>query len=140
MLGVSHAEPFARLKVRIKREIATLGQPGIDPTRQVGTYVEARDWNRLIQDPDVVLLDTRNAYGYAVGSFRGAVEPGTRNFREFPAFVAHKLGAARDRPVATFCTDAIRYEKATAYLLAQGFSRVYHLKGGILKYLAACRT
>ena len=131
----ANSAPFARLKVRIKREIVTLGRPEADPNRQVGAYVEPRDWNRLIQDPDVLLLDTRNAYEYAIGSFAGAVDPGTRQFREFPDFVARTLGADRDRPIATFCTGGIRCEKATAFLLAQGFTRVYHLKGGILKYL-----
>ncbi|HEY9199538.1 MAG TPA: rhodanese-related sulfurtransferase [Gammaproteobacteria bacterium] len=131
----AHAAPFARLKVRIKREIVTLGRPEADPNRQVGVYVEPRDWNRLIEDPDVLLLDTRNAYEYALGSFAGAADPGTRQFREFPNYVARALGSDRDRPIATFCTGGIRCEKATAFLLAQGFTRVYHLKGGILKYL-----
>lgn len=128
--------PFARLKVRIKREIVTLGHPATDPSRQVGIYVEPRDWNRLIEDPDVLLLDARNTYEYAIGSFTGAVDSGTRQFREFPEYVARTLGTAdRDRPIATFCTGGIRCEKATAFLLAQGFTQVYHLKGGILKYL-----
>lgn len=134
-ISYAHTAPFARLKVRVKHEIVSLGQPGIDPTRQVGEYVDPRDWNRLVQDSDVVLLDTRNAYEYAVGSFAGAVDPETRSFREFPAFVDRGLGSDRDRPIATFCTGGIRCEKATAFLLAQGFTRVYHLKGGILKYL-----
>lgn len=131
----AYAPPFARLKVRIKREIVSLGQAGVDPTRRVGNYVEAREWNRLVEDPDVILLDTRNAYEYAVGSFAGAIDPGTRSFREFPAFVERVLGDKRDRPIATFCTGGIRCEKATSFLLAQGFKQVYHLKGGILKYL-----
>lgn len=131
----AYAPPFARLKVRIKREIVSLGQAGVDPTRRVGDYVEARDWNRLIRDPDVIVLDTRNAYEYAVGSFAGAIDPGTRSFREFPAFVERALGDKRDHPIATFCTGGIRCEKATSFLLARGFTQVYHLKGGILKYL-----
>lgn len=131
----TRSAPFARLKVRIKREIVALGRPDIDPNEQVGVYVEPQDWNRLIAHPDVLVLDTRNAYEYAVGSFAGAIDPGTRSFREFPAYVERALGSDRDRPIATFCTGGIRCEKATAYLLAQGFTQVYHLKGGILKYL-----
>lgn len=127
--------PFGRMKVRIKREIVTLGQPLADPTCQVGTYVDPADWNRLIQDPEVLVLDTRNDYEYAIGSFEGAIAPGTRSFREFPDFVQERLKAAPPRKIATFCTGGIRCEKATAYLLEQGFTEVYHLKGGILKYL-----
>lgn len=131
----AHSPPFARLKVRLKREIVTLGCPDIDPNHRVGTYVDPLDWNRLITDPEVRVLDTRNAYEYAIGSFAGAADPGTRSFREFPAYVERTLGNDRDRPIATFCTGGIRCEKATAYLLARGFTQVYHLKGGILKYL-----
>lgn len=127
--------PFGRMKVRIKREIVTLGRPEADPSRQVGTYVEPSDWNRLIQDPDVLVIDTRNDYEFAIGSFAGAIDPGTRSFREFPDFVNNQLGDARARKIATFCTGGIRCEKATAFLLEQGFETVYHLKGGILKYL-----
>ncbi len=127
--------PFQRMKVRIKREIVTLGRPEANPNRQVGTYVAPKDWNALIQDPDVLVLDTRNDYEYAVGSFAGAIDPGTQSFREFPAFVDKKLGHARDRKIAMFCTGGIRCEKATAFMLEQGFETVYHLKGGILKYL-----
>lgn len=133
--SLARSAPFARLKVRIKREIVTLGRPGIDPNQQVGVYVDPQDWNRLIADPDVLVLDTRNVYEYSIGSFAGAVDPGTRSFREFPAYVERALGNDRNRPIATFCTGGIRCEKATAYLLAQGFTQVYHLKGGILKYL-----
>lgn len=133
--SIARSAPFARLKVRIKREIVTLGRPDIDPSQQVGVYVEPKNWNRLIADPDVLVLDTRNAYEYAIGSFAGAVDPGTRSFREFPAYVERALGQDRGRPIATFCTGGIRCEKATAYLLAQGFPQIYHLRGGILKYL-----
>ncbi|MBU1192573.1 MAG: rhodanese-related sulfurtransferase [Gammaproteobacteria bacterium] len=127
--------PFGRMKVRIKREIVTLGRPEADPSRQVGTYVEPADWNRLIQDPEVLVVDTRNDYEFAIGSFAGAIDPGTRSFREFPDFVNNRLADARTRKIATFCTGGIRCEKATAFLLEQGFEEVYHLKGGILKYL-----
>lgn len=127
--------PFGRMKVRIKREIVTLGRPEADPNRQVGIYVEPADWNRLIQDPDVLVIDTRNDYEFAIGSFAGAIDPGTRSFREFPDFVNNHLADAPSRKIATFCTGGIRCEKATAFLLGQGFDEVYHLKGGILKYL-----
>ena len=127
--------PFGRMKVRIKREIVTFGQPAADPTCQVGTYVDPADWNRLIEDPLVLVLDTRNDYEYAIGSFAGAIQPGTRSFREFPAFVQDHLKTVNPRKIATFCTGGIRCEKATAYLLEQGFTEVYHLKGGILNYL-----
>lgn len=127
--------PFGRMKVRIKREIVTLGHPEADPSRQVGVYVEPADWNRLIRDPDVLVIDTRNEYEYAIGSFAGAIDPGTSSFREFPNFVNNHLADARSRKIATFCTGGIRCEKATAFLLEQGFDEVYHLKGGILKYL-----
>lgn len=127
--------PFGRMKVRIKREIVTLGRPEADPSQQVGTYVEPADWNRLIQDPDVLVIDTRNEYEFAIGSFAGAIDPGTSSFREFPDFVNNHLADARSRKIATFCTGGIRCEKATAFLLEQGFEKVYHLKGGILKYL-----
>jgi UPF0176 protein len=128
---------FDRLKVRLKREIVTLGQPQIDPTRKVGTYVAAADWNALISRPDVLLIDTRNAYEVSVGTFPGAVDPETRSFGEFPAFVHDRLDPARHRKIAMFCTGGIRCEKASSYLLSQGFEDVYHLDGGILKYLEA---
>lgn len=133
----SHAvqQPFLRMKVRLKKEIVTLGVAGIDPTARVGTYVAPRDWNALISDPDVLVVDTRNRYEYALGSFRDALDPDTRSFTEFPAFVQRRLDPAAHRKVAMFCTGGIRCEKATAYLLQQGFERVYHLQGGILKYL-----
>jgi len=127
--------PFHRMKVKAKREIVTLGVPGIDPNRRVGTYVEPADWNALVEDPEVLLLDTRNDYECAIGTFRGAIDPGTVNFREFPAFVRRHLDPAKHRRVAMFCTGGIRCEKASAYLLEQGFEEVYHLRGGILSYL-----
>jgi UPF0176 protein len=126
---------FDRLKVRLKREIVTLGQPQVDPTRKVGTYVAPADWNALIGDPDVLVIDTRNAYEVGIGTFKGAVNPNTRSFSEFPAYVEHHLQNARQRKVAMFCTGGIRCEKASSYLLSQGFEDVYHLEGGILKYL-----
>ena len=135
----SHAEtmPFHRMKVRIKREIVTMGQPDIDPLLSVGTYVDPHDWNALIADPATIVIDTRNDYEVAVGSFSGAVDPHTRSFSEFPEwFRAHRAqlldGKAK---VAMFCTGGIRCEKSTAFLKAEGVENVYHLKGGILKYL-----
>ncbi len=127
--------PFRRLKVRIKKEIVTIGDPSVDPVASVGTYVDARDWNTLIADPDVLLIDTRNAYEVAVGTFAGAIDPGTRSFGEFPAYVRANLDPAKHRRVAMFCTGGIRCEKASSFMLGEGFEEVYHLKGGILKYL-----
>ena len=127
--------PFQRLKVRLKKEIVTLGAAGVDPTRQVGTYVEAAHWNELISDPETLVLDTRNAFEVAMGTFEGAVDPEIRSFGEFKRFTAERLDPARHRRIAMFCTGGIRCEKASAYLLAQGFEEVFHLKGGILKYL-----
>ena len=127
--------PFQRLKVRLKKEIVTLGDTAIDPTRQVGTYVDAADWNELIASPGVLLLDTRNAFEVAMGTFEGAVDPRIASFGQFKDFAARHLDPATHRRIAMFCTGGIRCEKASAYLLAQGFSEVYHLKGGILKYL-----
>jgi UPF0176 protein len=129
------AMPFQRLKVRVRREIVTLGDPATDPTRRVGTYVDPADWNALLATPDLVLIDTRNAFEVAMGSFEGALDPKTERFSEFREFVARTLDPATDKKVAMFCTGGIRCEKASSYLLAQGFETVYHLKGGILKYL-----
>jgi UPF0176 protein len=129
------AMPFQRLKVRLKKEIVTLGDPQTDPTRQVGIYVDPADWNDLIAAPDTLLIDTRNAFEVAMGTFEGAVDPGIQSFGQFRAFAARHLDPARHRRVAMFCTGGIRCEKASAYLLARGFTEVYHLKGGILKYL-----
>ncbi|WP_420966539.1 rhodanese-related sulfurtransferase [Bradyrhizobium sp. B120] len=127
--------PFQRLKVRLKKEIVTLGDTTVDPTRQVGTYVDAGDWNELIASPDVMVLDTRNAFEVAMGSFEGAVDPRIASFGQFKEFAARHLDPVKHRRIAMFCTGGIRCEKASAYLLAQGFTEVYHLKGGILKYL-----
>lgn len=127
-------EVFYRLKVRIKREIVALGLPSVDPSLRTGEHVSAQRWNELLDDPDVLVVDTRNRYECAVGSFPGAVQPDTRSFREFPAFVEAQLDPARHRAVAMFCTGGIRCEKASAYMLDQGFEHVYQLDGGILKY------
>lgn len=127
--------PFGRLKVRLKKEIVTMGVPGIDPLRAVGTYVEPEAWNALISDPDTLVIDTRNSFEVGYGTFRGAVDPGTTTFGQFPDYVRRELDPARHRKVAMFCTGGIRCEKATAYMLEQGFGEVYHLKGGILNYL-----
>jgi UPF0176 protein len=129
------AMPFQRLKIRLKREIVTLGDSAADPARQVGIYVEPADWDDLIATPDVLLIDTRNAFEVAIGTFQGAVDPGIKSFGQFKEFAARKLDPAKHRKVAMFCTGGIRCEKASAYLKARGFAEVYHLKGGILKYL-----
>ena len=129
------AMPFHRLKVRLKREIVTLGVAGIDAARDAGTYVSPADWNALADDPDTVVIDTRNGYEVAVGSFAGAIDPGTDAFRDFPAWVdAHRDELAGKR-IAMFCTGGIRCEKATALMKAEGFDDVHHLDGGILRYL-----
>ncbi|WP_293265820.1 rhodanese-related sulfurtransferase [Neptunomonas sp.] len=128
-------QPFKRTKVKLKKEIVTLGVEGIDPRRVVGTYVEPKDWNALISDPDVVLVDTRNNYEVQVGTFRDAVNPQTDSFREFPEYVKQNMSPTKQKKVAMFCTGGIRCEKSTAYMKEQGFDEVYHLKGGILKYL-----
>ena len=127
--------PFYRMKVKLKKEIVTMGIPGIDPNQVVGTYVKPKDWNALIDDPEVVLIDTRNDYEYGIGTFRGAVDPHTTTFREFPTWVREHLDPARHKKVAMFCTGGIRCEKASAFMLQEGFEEVYHLQGGILKYL-----
>ena len=127
--------PFYRTKVKLKKEIVTMGVEDIDPNHIVGTYVDAQDWNALISDPEVTLVDTRNKYEYQIGTFKGAVNPGTDTFREFPEFVKTNLDPGKHRKVAMFCTGGIRCEKSTAYLKQQGFDQVYHLKGGILNYL-----
>ncbi|MFL0808424.1 MAG: rhodanese-related sulfurtransferase [Oceanobacter sp.] len=127
--------PFYRTKVKLKREIVTMGVEGIDPKKVVGTYVKPKDWNALISDPDVILVDTRNDYEVDIGTFKGAVDPKTRTFREFPAYVEENLNPQQHKKVAMFCTGGIRCEKSTAYMKEQGFDEVYHLEGGILKYL-----
>lgn len=132
--------PFHRMKVRIKREIVTMGEPAIDPVADAGHYVAPQDWNALISDPDTIVIDTRNDYEVAVGTFAGAIDPQTPTFRDFPAwFRAHRDTLLGDGPpprIAMFCTGGIRCEKATAFLKAEGLDAVYHLKGGILNYLA----
>lgn len=127
-------QPFGRMKVRLKKEIVTLGVE-VDPVHRVGRYVEPEDWNELISDPATLVLDTRNAYEVEQGRFEGAVDPGSRSFREFPEYVRRELDPTRHKRVAMYCTGGIRCEKASSYLLAQGFAEVYHLRGGILKYL-----
>jgi UPF0176 protein len=133
--STAQAMPFGRLKVRLKKEIVTLGDAAADPTRQVGAYVNASEWNALISSPDMLVLDTRNAFEVAMGTFEGAVDPGIKSFGQFKDFAAAKLDPAKNRRIAMFCTGGIRCEKASAHLLARGFAEVYHLKGGILKYL-----
>ncbi len=128
-------QPFKRTKVKLKKEIVTMGVEGIDPRRIVGTYVAPKDWNDLISDPDVVLVDTRNQYEVEIGTFKNAVNPATDTFREFPDYVKQHLDPAKHKKVAMFCTGGIRCEKSTAFLKEQGFDEVYHLQGGILKYL-----
>lgn len=129
------AQAFYRMKVKLKKEIVTMGVENIDPTTDAGTYVEPKDWNALISDPDVLLVDTRNYYEYNIGTFAGAVNPETTTFREFPAYVAENLDRTTHKKIAMFCTGGIRCEKSTAYMKQQGFDEVYHLRGGILKYL-----
>ncbi len=127
--------PFYRMKVKLKKEIVTMGVAGIDPNQVVGTYVKPEDWNALISDPEVVLLDTRNDYEVHIGTFKGAVDPKTTTFREFPEYVAQNLDKTKHKKVAMFCTGGIRCEKASSFMKQQGFEEVYHLLGGILKYL-----
>lgn len=127
--------PFARLKVRLKREIVTMGVPGIDPKARVGHYVRPQDWNALISAPDVAVIDTRNEYEVAIGTFEGAIDPETKSFRDFPAWWEANKHRFHNKRIAMFCTGGIRCEKSTNYLLGQGVEEVYHLKGGILKYL-----
>lgn len=128
--------PFGQMKIKVKREIVTFDQPTVDPAQTVGTYVSPQDWNKLITDPDVVLIDTRNDYEVGIGTFQGAINPHTESFRQFPTYVETQLMPSHPKKVAMFCTGGIRCEKATSYLLKQGFQAVYHLQGGILKYLA----
>ena len=127
--------PFRRLRVRLKKEIVTLGMPDIKPHRKSGAYVEPEDWNALLDDPGVVVVDTRNRYEVEVGTFPGAVDPGTDSFRQFPGFADHLAETSRGKRLAMFCTGGIRCEKATALMLELGFDEVYHLRGGILNYL-----
>lgn len=127
--------PFYRLKVKLKKEIVTLGVPEVDPNALVGTYVDPQDWNALISDPEVLVLDTRNDYEVEIGSFRRAIDPKTASFREFPQYVREHFDPARHRKVAMFCTGGIRCEKASSFMLGEGYAEVFHLRGGILKYL-----
>jgi UPF0176 protein len=127
--------PFVRMKVKLKKEIVTMGVEDIDPTHIVGTYVAPKDWNALISDPDTIVIDTRNDYETAIGLFHGAVDPRTKTFREFPEWVKNNPGLHEKPKIAMYCTGGIRCEKATAFMKEQGFDEVYHLKGGILKYL-----
>jgi len=127
--------PFYRMKTRLKREIVTMGVNGIDPNNIVGTYVDPKDWNELISDPDVVLIDTRNDYEVEIGTFQGALNPNTQTFREFPQWVENNRDKLNKPKVAMFCTGGIRCEKASSFMRLNGFNEVYHLKGGILKYL-----
>jgi UPF0176 protein len=133
--SVAELPPFYRMKVKLKKEIVTMGVPGIDPTEQVGRYVKPEDWNALVSDPGVLLVDTRNDYEVAVGTFKGAIDPRITTFREFPDYVRKHFDARKQPRVAMFCTGGIRCEKASAFMLKQGFTEVYHLQGGILKYL-----
>ncbi|WP_185265629.1 oxygen-dependent tRNA uridine(34) hydroxylase TrhO [Halopseudomonas xiamenensis] len=126
--------PFYRTKVKLKKEIVTIGVPGISPNERVGTYVEPRDWNALISDPEVLLIDTRNDYEVSIGTFEGAIDPQTKSFREFPDYVRQQYDPQKHKKVAMFCTGGIRCEKASSFMLKEGFEEVYHLKGGILKY------
>ncbi|MGP9800975.1 oxygen-dependent tRNA uridine(34) hydroxylase TrhO [Rheinheimera sp. NSM] len=126
---------FYRTKVKLKKEIVTMGVEGINPAHIVGTYVKGDDWNQLISDPDTILIDTRNDYEVAIGTFKHAVNPNTTTFREFPQWAAENLDKTKHKKVAMFCTGGIRCEKSTAFLKEQGFDEVYHLDGGILKYL-----
>jgi UPF0176 protein len=133
--SIASEQPFKRTKVKLKKEIVTMGVEDIDPNQVVGTYVEPKDWDDLINDPEVLLVDTRNDYEIAVGTFKNAVNPITETFREFPEYVEQNLDPKKHKKVAMYCTGGIRCEKSTAYLKKQGFDEVYHLKGGILKYL-----
>ncbi len=133
--SLHNEQPFYRTKVKLKKEIVTLGVEGIDPNQSVGTYVKPKDWNALISDPEVFVVDTRNDYEIEIGTFKHAVDPNTKTFREFPEYVAQNMDPAKHKKVAMFCTGGIRCEKSTAFMKQQGFSEVYHLEGGILQYL-----
>ncbi|MDA5556448.1 oxygen-dependent tRNA uridine(34) hydroxylase TrhO [Shimia sp. MMG029] len=134
-LSTAAEKPFPRMKVKLKKEIVTLGQPNVDPTAHVGHYVDPADWNELIKSPDVVTIDTRNDYEVAIGTFQGAIDPETASFRDFPAWWDENKERFHNKRVAMFCTGGIRCEKSTNFLMSQGVEDVYHLKGGILKYL-----
>lgn len=134
-LSFHKERPFNRTKVKLKKEIVTMGIEGIDPNKISGTYVEAKNWNDIISDPETLLIDTRNDYEYGIGTFKNAVNPNTTTFREFPEYVKQNLDPNKHKKVAMFCTGGIRCEKASAFMKEKGFDEVYHLKGGILKYL-----
>ena len=131
--------PFYRMKVRLKKEIVTMGVPGTNPSQLTGSRVDYKQWNKLISDPEVLVVDTRNEYEHKIGTFENAISPQTKTFREFPEFVDRELDTNKHKKVAMFCTGGIRCEKATNYLMTQGFEAVYHLNGGILKYLEDVR-
>lgn len=131
----AQTKPFNRMKVRLKREIVTMGVEDIDPLQSVGTYVDPQDWNALIADPDTLVIDTRNDYETAIGQFERAIDPKTKSFREFPDWVRNNAKLSKKPKIAMYCTGGIRCEKATAFMKAEGFEDVFHLKGGILKYL-----
>ena len=131
----SNENPFYRMKVRLKKEIVALGIPEVSPTIKVGKYVKPEDWNSLINDPDVILIDTRNNYEVDIGTFNNAINPKTTSFREFPQYVKNNLKSKENKKIAMFCTGGIRCEKASSYMIEKGFKEVYHLQGGILKYL-----
>jgi UPF0176 protein len=133
--SLTESAPFERMKVRLKKEIVTLGLPEVSPTQQVGSYVSPKDWNAIASDPDIIIIDTRNDYEVKIGTFKNAVNPNTHSFRDFPEYVRQNLDPQKHKKVAMFCTGGIRCEKASAFMLSQGFPEVYHLKGGILKYL-----
>ena len=138
--SAASAMPFQRLKIRLKKEIVTLGDSQTDPTRQVGIYVDPADWNALIAAPDTLLIDTRNAFEVAMGTFAGALDPGLESFGQFKDFAAQKLDPVKHRKIAMFCTGGIRCEKASSFLKHEGFENVFHLKGGILKYLEEVKS
>ena len=133
--SVAELQPFKRMKVKIKKEIVTIGKPDVNPSQQVGTYVKPSNWNQVISDPDTLVIDTRNDYEVDIGTFKGAINPQTESFRQFTEYANQNLDPQKQPKVAMFCTGGIRCEKASSYLLSQGFKEVYHLKGGILKYI-----
>ena len=131
----SNKNPFYRMKVRLKKEIVALGIPEVSPIKKVGTYVKPEEWNSLISDPDIILIDTRNGYEVDIGTFPNAINPQTKSFRDFPEYVKKNLDSRKNKKVAMFCTGGIRCEKASSYMMKEGFDEVFHLQGGILKYL-----
>ena len=135
----SDKHPFYRMKVKLKKEIVTLGVAGVSPTKMVGQYVKPKDWNAIISDPEIFLIDTRNDYEYAIGTFKNAINPKTTTFGEFPEYVKTHFDPKKHKKVAMFCTGGIRCEKASSYMMSEGFDEVYHLEGGILKYLEEVR-